>query len=127
MTYSKSMHLLILQILRYCLPCHELPAVMKRFLEIHNQKIKELHPIISAAQFTANLFHIHPFEDGNGRTGRIFNQILLYNSGYFGCLIEKKRKRKIFRCGSKRAGQPPKSIPIIYGREGRRIYVENKE
>lgn len=45
---------------------HEVPAVMKELLRIHNEKVVNLHPLISAAQFHANFLWVHPFLDGNG-------------------------------------------------------------
>ena len=34
---------------------------------------KETHPLILIANFIFEFLAIHPFRDGNGRTGRIFN------------------------------------------------------
>ena len=42
----------------------------------------EMHPIATAAAFHAMFENIHPFRDGNGRTGRIVLNYMLQQSGY---------------------------------------------
>lgn len=40
------------------------------------------HPIVAAAAFHAMFENIHPFSDGNGRTGRIVMNWMLERAGY---------------------------------------------
>ena len=40
------------------------------------------HPIVRAAAFHAMLENVHPFQDGNGRTGRIVLNHMLREAGY---------------------------------------------
>lgn len=40
------------------------------------------HPIVRAAAFHAMFENIHPFKDGNGRTGRIIMNYMLMDAGY---------------------------------------------
>ena len=40
------------------------------------------HPLAIAADFHQHFEHIHPFEDGNGRTGRLIFNWILTQSGY---------------------------------------------
>ena len=42
----------------------------------------DMHPIAKAAAFHAMFENIHPFKDGNGRTGRIIINHMLMEAGY---------------------------------------------
>ena len=43
---------------------------------------KEIHPIVRAGLFHYQFETIHPFSDGNGRTGRLLTLLYLYQSGW---------------------------------------------
>lgn len=64
-------------------PASDVPALMTTFI---NQKLqnwqKQKHPVESAALAHLELAHIHPFQDGNGRTARLLMNLLLMKSGY---------------------------------------------
>lgn len=57
------------------------PEQMRKLMEeiSHN---KELHPIERAALFCLKFDSIHPFIDGNGRTGRLILNMILMQDGY---------------------------------------------
>jgi Fic family protein len=40
------------------------------------------HPLILTAVFTMTFLEIHPFQDGNGRMGRILTKLLAWQGGY---------------------------------------------
>ncbi|MBW3581779.1 MAG: Fic family protein [Euryarchaeota archaeon] len=44
----------------------------------------DAHPLVKAFVFFHEFQGIHPFRDGNGRTGRLVNTILLHHAGYPG-------------------------------------------
>lgn len=46
------------------------PMLEKAFKEYYSNKRKKIHPVINAYLLHAQIAHIHPFEDGNGRTSR---------------------------------------------------------
>ena len=45
-------------------------------------KQQETHPLIIIANFLVEFLAIHPFQDGNGRLGRILTNLLMLKSGY---------------------------------------------
>lgn len=61
------------------------------------------HPLSRAATFVYEFLSIHPFEDGNGRLGRLLAAVLLLKSGYvwigyvsFEHEIEHRKKEYLF-------------------------------
>lgn len=60
----------------------EIIELMKNLEEfINDDKISDLDPIIKMAVIHFQFESIHPFYDGNGRTGRIINILYLINKG----------------------------------------------
>ena len=59
-------------------PPEQVETEMKKLIDWYNNSKQKIHPIKLAAIFHSRFEQIHPFEDGNGRTGRILiNAILL--------------------------------------------------
>lgn len=56
------------------------PEMMEKLVAEFTKK--KLHPIENAALFHLNFEGIHPFVDGNGRTGRLILNLLLMQNGY---------------------------------------------
>lgn len=50
------------------------------------------HPVLKAAWLHATFTHIHPFEDGNGRTGRLLQDYALLSSGLFPTGVPSSRR-----------------------------------
>ncbi|HEX9826684.1 MAG TPA: Fic family protein [Flavobacteriaceae bacterium] len=46
------------------------------------KKDKTTHPLVKCALFAYELVSIHPFQDGNGRLGRLLSSLLLLKNGY---------------------------------------------
>ena len=72
-----------------------------------NPKMEELmlwynsnkdHPIRAIADFHLRFETIHPFIDGNGRTGRLILNMELMKNGYVPINIKYKDKRKYYDC-----------------------------
>lgn len=49
---------------------------------LYSWKASNSHPVAKAAAFHAMFENIHPFQDGNGRTGRLVMNYMLQKSGY---------------------------------------------
>ena len=50
----------------------------------------DIHPIIVAAKFHGYYEYLHPFRDGNGRTGRLLSNFILLKAGHPLLIIELK-------------------------------------
>ena len=62
-------------------PVKELNFALKELVEWHHQNKNKFRPLILAAIMHNQFEHIHPFQDGNGRVGRLLlNYILLKNN-----------------------------------------------
>lgn len=66
---------------------------MSLLLKWYRRERKRLHPLILAALFHEKFERIHPFYDGNGRTGRMLLNLILLRGG-LPPLIVKNRIRK---------------------------------
>ncbi len=61
----------------------EVPELIESFLEwLNSPETENLNPIIVSGLTHYELFRIHPFMDGNGRTARIMAMTVLYKRGY---------------------------------------------
>ncbi|MEA4869263.1 MAG: Fic family protein [Christensenella sp.] len=60
-----------------------IPAQMKAFLQyINSEEVRKYGELIRAVLAHFYLVTIHPFSDGNGRTSRMLEDCILYNSNY---------------------------------------------
>ncbi len=55
-----------------------------------------IHPLVLAFEFHRRYEMIHPFLDGNGRTGRLIMNKILMSSGYFPIIVYKSNKLAYF-------------------------------
>ncbi|MEI8232159.1 MAG: Fic family protein [bacterium] len=60
---------------------HVVPTLLEDLLAWHNSN-PQIHPIIRAGILHHRFESIHPFTDGNGRTGRLLTLLSLYQSGW---------------------------------------------
>ena len=61
----------------------EIPERIRGLIDRYNTADKEMHPIEKAARFHAAFETIHPFHDGNGRTGRLLLNYMLVREGFW--------------------------------------------
>jgi Fic family protein len=58
------------------------PELMERFISWYRDEAMALHPVERAARVHSEFVKIHPFVDGNGRTGRLLMNLELMKAGY---------------------------------------------
>ena len=58
----------------------DVPREIKSLLFWYSKNKKKLHPLIVSAYFHAGFETIHPFIDGNGRTGRLLMNFILHKN-----------------------------------------------
>lgn len=64
------------QLIHMAPPAKMVPELMGSLLSW--AKKAKVHPLIKSGVFHYEFEFIHPFEDGNGRMGRMWNTLLLY-------------------------------------------------
>jgi Fic family protein len=70
---------------------------MDKFVQWVPTGMTKLHPIEFAAKLHHRFVHIHPFEDGNGRTGRLLMNLFLMREGYPIAIILKSDRVKYYK------------------------------
>ena len=70
----------------------KVPSEMRDLLEWFSENLPKTHPVQLAARFHGKFERIHPFEDGNGRVGRFFINVILTNAGYPPLIIRKTQR-----------------------------------
>jgi|TARA_B100001971_G_C18181954_1_gene533290 Fic family protein len=77
-------------------PPEQVQKEMKKLIEYYDAIKDKEHPIQVAADFHAKFERIHPFEDGNGRVGRILVNAILLKQGYPPIIIRKSMRTSYF-------------------------------
>jgi len=69
----------------------------------------KIHPLILAFEFHRRYEIIHPFRDGNGRTGRLIMNKILMSAGYHSIIVHKENKLAYFNALQKATSGNSKS------------------
>lgn len=69
---------------------------LTELIEYYKNNKKKEHPLKLALYFHLKYEHIHPFLDGNGRTGRMIMNKILMSNGYFPIVIYSKNSTAYF-------------------------------
>jgi Fic family protein len=77
-------------------PPEKVDEEMKKLINWYNKVKEKEHPIKIASEFHGKFERIHPFEDGNGRTGRIIINAMLLEVGYPPIIIRKTMRIAYF-------------------------------
>jgi Fic family protein len=75
----------------------EVPKLMQELMSWIKVNSGKLHPVELAAIAHHKLVHIHPFSDGNGRTARLFMNLILMHKGYPLVTILKNDRQRYYR------------------------------
>ena len=75
----------------------QIPNLMEDLMEWIADNQKQLHPIELAAILHHKFVHIHPFFDGNGRTGRLLMNIVIMQAGYPLTIILKNDRKQYYQ------------------------------
>jgi len=77
---------------------YAVPLQMEQLLAEYAGEMQALHPIARAALFHLKFEAIHPFIDGNGRTGRLLLNLELMKEGYPPIDIKFTDRRRYYDC-----------------------------
>ena len=78
-------------------PPEKVKKEMDALIRWHHDS-KDLHPLQRASAFHGRFEKIHPFEDGNGRVGRLLINVMLINYGYPPLIIRKTHRLAYLNC-----------------------------
>ena len=69
---------------------------LTKLINWYKNNKNKIHPLILAFEFHRGYEFIHPFTDGNGRTGRLIMNKVLMSSGYSPIIVYKENKTAYF-------------------------------
>ena len=79
-------------------PPGEVPRRMKQLVAwLDVAEVPDLHPVFVAAKAHLELVTIHPFVDGNGRTARLLQNLLLVRRGFPPAVIRVEERAEYYR------------------------------
>ncbi|MEK6859491.1 MAG: Fic family protein [Nanoarchaeota archaeon] len=76
---------------------HEVPEKITNLLKWYSKNKNKIHPLVVASYFHTEFEKIHPFVDGNGRTGRLLMNFILHKNNYPMINILNSRKFKYYK------------------------------
>lgn len=105
------------------------PIKMEQLIVEYDEMKKRLHPIEQVALFHLKFEGIHPFIDGNGRTGRLLMNLGLLKDGYPAINVKFADRRRYYDCFSaydQSDGNPQAMTQMIgeYVKEALERYLE---
>ena len=77
-------------------PPEKVEEEINKLIQWYDHNKEKIHPLRLASEFHARFEAIHPFEDGNGRTGRILLNAILLEKGYPPIIIRKTARVAYF-------------------------------
>lgn len=78
-------------------PHHMVGSEFKKLVNWHAKNKRKYHPVVAAAYFHAAFESIHPFRDGNGRTGRLVLNFMLRKDGFPMIDIKNRDKERYYK------------------------------
>ncbi len=77
-------------------PPEKVEKELNELLRWYRNNKNKIHPLILAFEFHKRYEFIHPFIDGNGRTGRMIMNKILISKGYSPIIVYKENKQSYF-------------------------------
>ncbi|MEK6917815.1 MAG: Fic family protein [Nanoarchaeota archaeon] len=77
-------------------PPEKVEEELNDLLNWHRTNKNKIHPLVLAFEFHKMYENIHPFRDGNGRTGRLIMNKILMSAGYYPMVVYKENKLAYF-------------------------------
>ncbi|XP_054277832.1 protein adenylyltransferase Fic-like [Macrosteles quadrilineatus] len=75
-----------------------IPPLMEQFVEwLNSDAALRLHPVQYAALAHYKMVHIHPFNDGNGRTSRLLMNLILMQAGFPPVIVLKQNRHRYYK------------------------------
>lgn len=74
----------------------EVKPLLKKMVRFYYANQRKIHPFVLACLIHAQFVEIHPFEDGNGRTGRALMNWVLMQTGYPKVFVPVKLRPKYY-------------------------------
>ena len=74
----------------------EVPKLLRDMIKFYYENKNKLHPFVMACLIHAKFVEIHPFEDGNGRTGRALMNWVLMKADYPKLYIPVVKRQKYY-------------------------------
>lgn len=74
----------------------EVKPLLKKMIQFYYENKRKIHPFVLACLLHAQFVEIHPFEDGNGRTGRALMNWILMRAGYPKVFVPVKLRQKYY-------------------------------
>ena len=74
----------------------DVPRLLKEMISFYYEKKNNLHPFVMACLIHVKFVEIHPFEDGNGRTGRSLMNWVLIKEGYPKLFVPVKNRQQYY-------------------------------
>ncbi len=78
-------------------PPERVEGEITKLIEWYKENRKSEHPLKISALFHGKFEKIHPFEDGNGRVGRVLSNAILINDGYPPLIIRKSQRESYLK------------------------------
>jgi Fic family protein len=91
----------------------QVPGKMQRLLDSYAKEMQSWHIVRRVSQFHLQFEGIHPFLDGNGRTGRLLLNLDLMSHGYPPIDIKLKDRSRYYYCLQSYQGADENELPMI--------------
>ncbi|MBN2052835.1 Fic family protein [Candidatus Woesearchaeota archaeon] len=94
----------------------DVPRLLQKMIKFYYENKRKIHPFVLACLIHAQFVEIHPFEDGNGRTGRALMNWVLMKAGYPKIFIPVKQRGEYYKAiDLHNEGKTKEYCETIYG------------